>query len=77
MQRAGGAGGGGGGHHPLVDGNVGLRSIHVAECEAALLQLGLGVIPVLVQDEQLQTREEAHLAELPAKLQTLPARVRP
>lgn len=55
----------------LVNGNVRFSSIHGPQGEAALLQLGLGVIPVLVHDKLLQSREEAHIAESCAVFQIL------
>lgn len=45
----------------LVAGDVWLATVERAECEAALLQLGLGVVPLLGQDELLKPREEANL----------------
>ena len=36
----------------LVDGDVGLPAVHGPEGEAALLQLGLGVVPVLDKSDQ-------------------------
>jgi hypothetical protein len=47
----------------LVAGNVRLATIEGAQGEAALLQLGLGIVPLLGEDELLQAREEANLAE--------------
>ena len=47
----------------LVGRDVRLASVHLAQGQAALLQFGLGVVPLLVQDELAQTREEAHLGE--------------
>ena len=42
----------------LVDGDVWFTDGSISECEATLLQLRLGVIPVLVHDELLQTSQQ-------------------
>merc|ERR1711884_594674 len=41
----------------LVDRDVGLPAVHRPESETALLQLGLRVVPVLVEDKLLEARE--------------------
>ena len=40
--------------YSLVDGDVRLATVELPQSEAALLELRLGVVPVLVQDELLQ-----------------------
>jgi len=57
----------------LVNRNIWLTTLHGADCETALLQFGLGVIPVLVHDEVLQSWEETHVAEHVAVVQSLGA----
>lgn len=52
----------------FVDRDVGILSVDCPEREAALLKLGLGVIPLLVDDELLEAREEADLSEDATKL---------
>ena len=55
----------------LVDWNVWLPPLHGPEGEAALLQLGLWVVPLLVGDELVETGKEADLGEDHAVLQVL------
>ena len=58
----------------LVNWNIWLSALHGADCETALLQFGLGVIPVLVHDEVLQSWEETHVAKHVAVVQSLGAK---
>ncbi len=55
----------------LVDRDVRLALSQATQREAALLQLGLGVVPVLVHDELVQAGEEADAAEGFANFQPL------
>lgn len=55
----------------FIDRNVRLSAVHGAKRQTALLQLALRVVPVLVQNEVLQTGEEADLTERPAVLEAL------
>ena len=53
----------------LVDWNVWLPPLHGPEGEAALLQLGLWVVPLLVGDELVEPWEEADLSKHHAIIQ--------
>ena len=55
----------------LVHRDVRFATVQFSQCETALLQLGLGVVPVLVHDEHAQPREETNLAEHTAVVQVL------
>jgi len=59
----------------LVNWNIWLSALHGADCETALLQFGLGVIPVLVHDEVLQSWEETHVAKHVTVVQSLGAKI--
>lgn len=52
----------------FVDRDVWILSINCPESEATLLKLRLGVVPLLIDDELLEAREEADLREDPAIL---------
>ena len=55
----------------IVHWNVRLSALHPPQRQTALLQLRLGVIPLLVDYELRQPREEADLGELGAIRQVL------
>ena len=55
----------------LVHRYIWLPSLHGPECETALLQLGLGIVPFLIGDELIEPGEEADLGEDLAVLQVL------
>ena len=55
----------------LVHRYIWLPSLHGSECETALLQLGLGIVPFLIGDELIEPGEEADLGEDLAVLQVL------
>uniref|UniRef100_A0A182M1A2 Uncharacterized protein n=1 Tax=Anopheles culicifacies TaxID=139723 RepID=A0A182M1A2_9DIPT len=47
----------------FVHGNVRFATVHRAQRQAALLQLRLWIVPVLVHDKVLQAREQTHVTE--------------
>uniref|UniRef100_A0A182Q3E9 Uncharacterized protein n=1 Tax=Anopheles farauti TaxID=69004 RepID=A0A182Q3E9_9DIPT len=55
----------------LVHRDVRFATVHRAQREAALLQLRLRIVPVLVHDEILQPREQTHVTEGLAVLEPL------
>jgi hypothetical protein len=52
----------------LVNRDVRIFPVHGPEGETTLLELRLGVVPVLIDDELLKTGKEADLGEHPAEL---------
>lgn len=54
----------------LVERNLRLAIAHVPQCQAALLELRLRVVPILIADEMLQPWEEHNLAEPTTVFQT-------
>ena len=47
----------------FVDWDIRVVSVHGSESEAALLKLGLWIVPLLIDDEMLETRKEAYLGK--------------